>query len=132
MSGIADTGFIVAFLNGNDRYHEWAVEFALVIRSPLITCDAVLAEAAFQTNSCDAVFDLIADDLLKVDFDFPANFVRLRQLAERYSDRQPDLADLCVICLSERYRKLSVVTVDSDFRIYRRFHRDRIPLVMPE
>ena len=51
MTGIADTGFLVAFANRNDAHHRWAVDVAAQIDEPLLTCEAVLAEAAFHLQS---------------------------------------------------------------------------------
>ncbi len=49
-----------------------------------------------------------------------------------YKDRKPDLADLCVIRMSELYPRHVVITVDeSDFRVYRRNKREIITLVCP-
>jgi hypothetical protein len=56
----------------------------------------------------------------------------LERLALRYADRRPDLADLCLVRLSELHPKHSVVTVDvSDFLVYRRNQREVIPLIHP-
>ena len=44
MTGIAETGFLVAFANRKDRHHDWALELASRIDRALLTCDAVLAE----------------------------------------------------------------------------------------
>ena len=55
MKGIADTGFLVAFANRSDRYHEWAVQVAEQITAPLLTCEAVLAEAAFHLGDVGVV-----------------------------------------------------------------------------
>jgi predicted nucleic acid-binding protein len=56
----------------------------------------------------------------------------LEALAKRYADREPDLADLCLILMSEMHPDHSVVTVDrDDFRVYRRNKREIIPLVCP-
>lgn len=132
MKGIADTGFIVAFLNRSDRYHGWAVEVARGVSEPLLTCEAVLAEAAFQVGSLARVLALVQDGLLKVDFDLGRNFEEVRELAERYDDRAPDLADLCLVRMSEVHSHLPVFTVDeSDFRVYRRNKREVIPIVCP-
>lgn len=132
MKGIADTGFIVAFLNRSDRYHGWAVEIARGVSEPLLTCEAVLAEAAFQVGSLARVLALVQDGLLKVDFDLGRNFEEVRELAERYDDRAPDLADLCLVRMSEVHSHLPVFTVDeSDFRVYRRNKREVIPIVCP-
>jgi len=51
---------------------------------------------------------------------------------ERYSDREPDLADLCLIRMSELFPKHPVITVDrEDFRVYRRNKRESIPVICP-
>lgn len=131
MKGLADTGFLVAFLNRRDRYHRWAAEVAQTVSEPLVTCEAVLAEAAFHLNSVPHVLALIDSGLIEIDFDFDASRRRIGALAQRYSDRKPDLADLCLICLSERFPSRPVVTVDGDFRVYRRHQRETIPVVMP-
>jgi uncharacterized protein len=131
MIGIADTGFIVAFLNRRDEHHGWAVKLAATVEAPLETCEAVLAEAAFHTGSAEKIFALMNDGLLRVGFDFDANRARLEVLAKRYADRAPDLADLCLICLSEQFPSHPVLTVDGDFRVYRRHQREMIPVLMP-
>jgi predicted nucleic acid-binding protein len=132
MKGIADTGFVVAFINRSDRHHEWAVEIARAMSEPLLTCEAVLAESAFQMGSTTRVLALVQDGLLKVAFDLPRNFEAVRELAERYADRAPDLADLCLVRMSEIYADLAVFTVDeTDFRVYRRNKREVIPIVCP-
>ena len=56
----------------------------------------------------------------------------LTGLARRYADRKPDLADLCLVRMSELYPRHPVITVDrDDVRIYRRNKREAIPLTCP-
>ncbi len=132
MKGIADTGFIVAACSQDDNYHGWAVNLARSVTEPLLTCEAVLAEAAFHLKSSAYVLNLVEDELLRVAFDLSKNLPELRELARRYADRKPDLADLCLIRMSELYPRHTVITVDaSDFRIYRRNKREAIPLLCP-
>ena len=64
MTGIADTGFLVAFANRHDRHHKWAVEVALRIDEALLTCDAVLAEAAFHLQDSSLVLAMVRDGLV--------------------------------------------------------------------
>jgi predicted nucleic acid-binding protein len=132
MKGIADTGFIVAFGNRNDFHHAWALDVAKRISEPLLTCEAVLAEAAFHLGSSAYVLDLVRNEMLRVAFDCSRNLEPLADLARRYENRRPDLADLCVIRMSELYPRYLVITVDeSDFRVYRRNKREVIPLLCP-
>ncbi len=131
MKAIADTGFIVAFARKNDRYHQWAVDIAKGTTEPLLTCEAVLAESAFHLESSSYVLSLVRDELLRIAFDCNRNIEQLAEIAERYQDRKPDLADLCLVRMSELYPRHTVITVDSDFRVYRRHKRDAIPLLCP-
>ncbi len=131
MRGIADTGFLVAFANRRDVYFPWAHALAEKVHEPLITCEAVLAEAAFHLRSSSFVLRLLETGLVRLDFNFESHRPELADLAERYADRQPDLADLCLIRMSELNPKLPVITVDGDFRIYRRHRREIIPLIIP-
>ena len=132
MIGIADTGFLVAFANRRDAHHEWAVGVAAQVEEPLLTCEAVLAEAAFHLRNVPVVLAMIADGLVTVSFVVDDHLPQLAALATRFADRTPGLADLCLIRMSELYPRHSVVTVDrDDFRIYRRNKRETIPLICP-
>ena len=131
MKGIADTGFLVAFANRRDRYFPWAYALAQTIQEPLLTCEAVLAETAFHLKNSGLVVRLLETGLVRVAFDIESHRTELGELARRYEDRRPDLADLCLIRLSELNPKLPVITVDGDFRVYRRNRREAIPVIMP-
>lgn len=132
MKGIADTGFIVAFGNRDDSHHAWAKQVARKLTEPLLTCGAVLAEAAFHLRSSAYVLSLVVDEMLQVEFDMAENMVQLVELAGRYQDQPPDLADLCIIRMSERYPKHTVITTDhKDFRVYRRNKREAIQILCP-
>ena len=131
MRGIVDTGFLVAFANARDRHHAWALEVAAQITEPLLTCEPVLAETAFHLGDAGIVFEMIEEDLIRLAFDCDDHLPQLAALAKRYRDRKPDLADLCLIRMSELHPKHSVITVDKDFLVYRRNKREIIPIVAP-
>jgi uncharacterized protein len=130
--GIADTGFLVAFANRKDKFHDWALAIAAGITDPLLTCEAVLAETAFHQKSVSISLAMIHTGLVKLAFTCNEHLAQLDALAKRFADREPDLADLCLIRMSELHPRHSVVTIDqSDFRVYRRNKRDAIPLICP-
>jgi predicted nucleic acid-binding protein len=132
MKAIADTGFLVAFGNRGDRHHAWATDLAKTITDPLLICEAVLAEAAFHLGSNAYVLSLLSDGMIEIAFDLSRNLAQLDELARRYEDRKPDLADLCIIRMSELFPRHAVITVDaSDFRVYRRNKRELIPVLCP-
>lgn len=131
MRGIADTGFLVAFANARDLHHAWALDVAAQITEPLLTCEPVLAETAFHLGDAGIVFEMIEEGLIRLAFDCDDHLLQLAALAKRYRDRKPDLADLCLIRMSELHPKHSILTVDNDFRVYRRNKREVIPLIAP-
>ena len=78
------------------------------------------------------VLSLLQDEMLRIAFDCNRNVEQLTELAGRYQDRKPYLADLCLIRMSELYPRHAVITVDeTDFRVYRRNKREVIPLLCP-
>ncbi len=132
MKAIADTGFLVAFGNRKDQHHAWARQLAEQITEPLLTCEAVLAETAFHLGSSALVLAFVSEGLVRPVFVVSDHLARLTELADRYADREPNLADLCLIRLSELNPKYPVITTDlNDFRVYRRGRREAIPLIHP-
>ncbi len=131
MTGIADTGFLVAFANRRDEFFPWAHALAENVHEPLLSCEAVLAETAFHLKDSALTLRLVETGLVRLAFNLGSEHLKIAELARRYADRDPDLADLCLIRLSELNPKLPVITVDEDFRVYRRNRRESIPVVMP-
>ena len=132
MNAIVDTGFLVALMEVHDAHHSWAVDLAAQIKWPALTCESVLSETVFHVRSSEAPLKMVHDGMLRIAFDPSVELDHLRNLATRYADRHPDLADLCLIRMSELYPRHVVVTVDEDdFRVYRRNKREAIPLLCP-
>jgi predicted nucleic acid-binding protein len=132
VKAIADTGFLVAFGNRKDQHHAWAMKLADRVTEPLLTCEAVLAEAAFHLGSSAIALAFVTEGLVRPALVLGEHLIRLTELALRYADREPDLADLCLIRLSELNPRHPVITTDlNDFRIYRRGRRETIPLIHP-
>ena len=82
MKGIADTGFLVAFANRNDLYHSWAVSLARDVTEPLLTCEAVLAETAFQLHSVPLVFAMVTEGLVEIAFDCRSQLRACEEIAD--------------------------------------------------
>ena len=133
MKEIADTGLIVALLFRNDPHHLWAVD-GFRKHSPFLTCDAVLAEAASFCPDPVAVLKLVTrgDLIVDPDFSLSVEASHLAVLASKYADRPMDLADACLVRMSELHAKCRIWTVDrSDFSTYRRLGKRTIPCEFP-
>lgn len=133
---LADTGPIVAYLNGRDRHHAWAVGVFKQLRPPLLTCEAVLSEAVFLLRLApgggDRVMDLVARGVLEVRFDLQREAAAVTGLLRRNRTLPMDMADACLVRMSELHGECVLLTVDSEFRdVYRRNGRQVIPTLLP-
>lgn len=130
---LVDTGPLVAFLNGRDRYHAWAAEQLGRVRPPLLTCEAVLSEAVYLVRSlaggAGAVLELVARGVVKPAFRLEDEISTVKALVSRYGR---DLADACLVRMSELHSDCVILTIDTEFRdVYRRHGRQVIPTVLP-
>jgi predicted nucleic acid-binding protein len=132
---LVDTGALVALLDRSDALHGWAVEVFRTLRPPLLTCEAVLAEAWHLLGdappSREALARLHRDGIIRVAFDFETEASAVWRLLGKYGDMPMDYADACLVRMSEIHASPQVWTVDSDFLAYRRNGRQAIPLVYP-
>lgn len=133
---LLDTGPLVAFLNRNDRWHEWAKAQMGALLPPLLTCEPVLTEACFliQRNGgqpADLLKKLQAG-VIEVALEIQTEASALEALMRRYEDTPMSLADACLVRLSELHSDCQVFTLDTHFRRYRRHGRQVIPLLAPE
>lgn len=133
---LADTGPLVAYLDRSDRDHAWAKEIFSEITRPLLTCEAVIAEALFLLRrggiGPDGLLELIRRGLLVPKFDLKQEIVSIQQLMKTYHDTPMSLADACLVRMAEVFSGSKVMTLDSDFVVYRKSRRKVIPLIRPE
>lgn len=130
---LLDTGPLVSALAREEaQFGRWAKDMLRRLPTPLYTCEPVLTEAAHFLGSGDAVLGAVADGLLLCPWDLCDHHARVRELVRKYADQPMDLADACMVAMSEQWWNCKVVTVDaSDFKVYRRRGRHAIPLLTP-
>jgi uncharacterized protein len=126
---------LVAYLSERDSHHGWAVEELSHMRPPLLTCEAVLAEAAYLLRPMGArVVELLDRGLLVVDFALASEAKAVTALMRRYRGRRAmDLADACLVRMTELMPDSVVFTVDREFRdVYRKNRRQAIATILPD
>lgn len=133
---VIETGPVVALLNRRDRQHAWVRDVLDAVEPPIFTCEAVISEACFLLGRIrggqDAVFELLSKDVLKIEFRMRDEIDALRILMRKFANVPMSLADACLVRMTELDPQSMVLTLDSDFRVYRRNRRQAIPTIMPE
>lgn len=132
---LVDTGPLVALLDQRDQRHAWVKSQFEEILPPLLTCEAVLTEACYLAGRTDrgslAALDLFERGVVRLAFALDEHFAAVSSLMQRYANVPMSLADGCLVRMSELVADCVVFTLDSDFRIYRRHKRQKIPVLIP-
>ena len=133
---VVDTGPVVALLNRRDRHHAWVRQVLDTVKPPIFTCEAVISEACFLLGRLaggqDALLELLANDVVRIDFRLHGELESVRGLMRKFATVPMSLADACLVRMSELDVQTTIVTLDSDFRVYRRNRRQVIPTIMPD
>jgi len=131
---IVDAGPLVGWLNGSDQWHEWSRQALSRRRGVLHTTEIVLGEACHHlggnTAMAHALLDLVRHGALELHPLWPKHLRRTQELMMQYE--RMDAADASLVVLSELHPRAKVVTVNMrDFKVYRRFEREPLLLLMP-
>ncbi len=133
---IVDTGPLVAFLDRAERHHRWVVAQIDELDAPLLVCEPVLAEAMYLLRlfprAQEALFALLENGAISVAFRIQDHVAGLRSLHRKYLDQPMSLADACIVRMAEIHEQHLVLTLDSDFSIYRMQGRLPLKLIHPE
>ncbi len=131
---LVDAGPLVGFLDADDQWHAWSTQALAVIEEPLVTTETVVAEACHHLRklrpALGVIPRLIAEGrllLIPVLAEYPA---RIGQLLAHYP--KMDAGDATLVVLSEIFPRAKLITLDTrDFRYYRRFRNQALPLLAP-
>lgn len=132
---IVDAGPLVALLNSRDTHHKWVVQQLGDIQPPMLTCEAVLAEATYLTRAVTgaraALIEMLGEGFLNIGMALADHHSAILAMVRRYTDVPMSLADACLVRLAELYPQSVVMTLDSDFAIYRKNGRQVIHMIHP-
>lgn len=120
---LLDTGCIVALLDRSERHHKACVEAISEVGGPLVTCEAVVAEACWLLRGIrgapDAVLKNVEEGVFSIPFPLSSIAGAVRTLVRKYAKLPMDLADACLVALADELDTGRILTLDSDFRTYR-------------
>ncbi len=128
MSGLLDTGFLLAVLDADDEMHESCSEALLAEPAPILP-DVVLPELAYMVLKelgyavlIDFLKSLYNGELAVEHFNLN-DLARTAEILEKYSNSQVDFVDCAIVAIAERLNIQRILTVDHrHFRIFRPSH----------
>jgi predicted nucleic acid-binding protein len=130
---IADAGLLIAGLDRSDHHHDWARSVFELEAPPWLVCEPVLHEVSINIRTPEPLLEMLRIGDLEIAFQLDENVAEVFALIKKYRDQEMDLADACVVRMSELFEDSRVYTVDrTDFSVYRRYSRRPIPCIFPE
>lgn len=126
---LVDSGPLIAIIDRNDDDHARCVAALANLKGPLVATWPVITEAMHllgrQTgwagqNSLWKL--LLRGDLLVAELDKPL-CERSAELMAQYHDLPMDFADATLVAVAESRRQHHILTIDSDFTVYRLYGR---------
>jgi len=80
----------------------------------------------------DGLLNLISRGLVVPEFSLAEEIEAIQHLMKTYRNVPMSLADACLVRMTEAHENSKVMTLDSDFVVYRKSRRRVIPLLRPE
>jgi hypothetical protein len=135
---VLDTGPLYASLDRRDAAYAACRQLLDTAREPLVIPAPVLVEVDYwiQTRLHAGIFIALLNDIIsgayRVEDLQPADFVRIRELCDRYADADIGFVDAAVFAIVERLNEPKLATLDHrHFGALRPRHVDALRL-LPE
>ncbi|GHT96983.1 pilus biogenesis protein [Spirochaetia bacterium] len=120
---LIDAGPLIALFDRDDNYHKRVVDFIKDSHWQFVTTTAVLTEVSYMLNfNVNAQLDFFEWLVLKGVTLFELeqyDMARVIYLTKQYRDLPMDFADATLVIAAENMGIRAIISIDSDFDIYR-------------
>ena len=127
---LIDAGPLIALFDRDDKYHTSIVEFIKNTNYRFISTTAVLTETMYMLDFNTAVqlnfLEWIMKEGVIIHEIKQSNIKRIIDLTKKYSDRPMDFADATLVIAAEERGIRQIISIDSDFDIYRLYNKMKI------
>ncbi|KXS45455.1 hypothetical protein SAMN04488598_1065 [Halanaerobium congolense] len=127
---LIDAGPLIALFDKDDKFHIPVKDFLKKHEGRLYTTWPVITEVLHMLDfSVDTQIDFLkwislgAIEVKQIDM---ADISRIIDLSEKYSDVPMDFADASLIIISETEGIKEIISIDSDFYIYRNIRNEYV------
>jgi predicted nucleic acid-binding protein len=127
---LVDAGPLIALFDRDDKYHEAIKDFLSKGQYRFVSTAAVLTEVSYMLNfNAGAQVDffewILKKGVVLCEVEH-GGIPRIIQLIQKYSDMPMDFADATLVLAAEKTGIRSIISIDSDFDIYRLPGREKI------
>ncbi|MFY0652267.1 MAG: PIN domain-containing protein [Cyclobacteriaceae bacterium] len=127
-STLIDAGPLIALFDRSDKYHTAAMRFIENYHGSLVTTWPVVTEAHYMLNfslkSQSSLLEWMNRGAVQLFSLSETHLERLLFLTKKYDDVPMDLADATLMVAAEEMKINEIVSIDSDFYIYRNIRNE--------
>lgn len=127
---LIDAGPLIALFDRDDVYHKAIRGFLQAYEGRLLTSWAVITEVMhmldFNVGAQLDFLEWIRRDALEIPSLTKNHISRIIELSEKYADVPMDFADATLMVISETEDVSEIITIDSDFHVYRNIRREML------
>lgn len=120
---LVDAGPLIALFDRDDTYHGKIVDFIKDKGFKFVTTTAVITEVShmldFNLRTQLAFFEWVMREGVILHPIMQDDMARIMELTQKYSDRPMDFADATLVVAAEKRGIRQILSIDSDFDIYR-------------
>ena len=120
---LIDSGPLIALFDRDDSFHEKIKTFIIGKNYKFVTTIAVITEVShmldFNIEVQIGFFEWLMKEGAIIHEIQQADFPRIVELTKKYSDRPMDFADATLVITAEKTGIRKIISIDSDFDIYR-------------
>jgi predicted nucleic acid-binding protein len=123
ISTLIDAGPIIALFDKDDQYHQQVMDFMKNFRGRLVSTWAVLTEVSYMLDfnkqtQLDFI-DWVGEGGIELFNLEQWQLTKVREIMYRYSDLPADFADASLLATAEAKNIDSIISLDSDFAVYK-------------
>jgi predicted nucleic acid-binding protein len=120
---LIDSGPIIALFNSKDKFHKPTLKFFKSFKGELVSSWPVITEVvyllAFSFEAQSDFLEWIERGSMRI-YDLNIEDIKyIKNRMKKYSDLPMDLADASLMCISEKMGIERIISIDSDFSIYK-------------
>ena len=127
---LVDAGPLIALFDKDDFYHKSMKKFVFTNNFKFVTTIAVITETShmldFNVQTQIDFLKWISEKGIVIYEIKKKDIQRIIELSVKYSDIPMDFADATLVLAAEQPRIRKIISIDSDFEIYRLPSKERI------
>lgn len=123
ISTLIDAGPIIALFDRDDQYHQKVMDFLQKFEGRLISTWPVLTEVSYMLDFHQQVqldfLSWVSEGGIEVFGLEPWQVLRIREYMDKYDDLPADFADASLLVAAEARNIETIISLDSDFAVYK-------------